>query len=613
MTNCHKTPAHGRYHNKRFNRDQLLDGLDHRCWGTFVQIPSNKKRGASAVAGRRFAGRASRALLGCVSVAAMVAMAGTSAKAEDQVTIKEIRELKAHLRMLEKRLDKQAQVQKRVLRHEAAYAPGAVEKGPYTPPMPWDKKFHLNGITITPGGFFAAEGVWRSRNQGADIGDVPFGSILPLSSPLAHTNELRFSARQSRVSALVQGYANPDVLVSGYGELDFLGAGNTANSNESNSYNLRIRHMYATVDWMNEGWHMLAGQNWSLATLQGQGITPRNEVIPLTIDAQYVAGFTWTRQPGLRVTKNFGDSLWFAASAEMPQTAGIQGCGGSVVGAGNSFGSATLPTGVTALCNEVSGGGGLLNQVTTYSLNHVPDIIAKTAWEPTIGDRRLHLEAMGMYTDLYDRVSPGATASPIGTNKDTAGWGVGGGVILPLMPKLVDLTGSALYGRGIGRYGSGGLSDATFNADGSLNPLPEVMFLTGATIHATPQLDLYANGGAEKILSPQYFPGYAGYGNPAFINNTGCSGIGIGACTGLSKDVWEVTGGFWDKVYDGAFGSLRVGMQYAYIKRDFFAGTGGLAAGAPALGGSTNENAAYASIRYYPFDAPPAPALQAKY
>ena len=222
--------------------------------------------------------------------------------------------------MLEKRLDKQATVTQQVIRQQAAY-PGP--SGPYEPPMPWDKKFHLNGITLTPGGFIAAEGVWRDRDQGADIGDAAFGSIPALNSPARAHEELRFTARQSRVSMLVQGDYNPDVLISGYGELDFLGAANTANSNESNSYTPRIRHMYATIDWKEKGLHLLGGQTWSLATMQGKGISPRNEVIPLTIDAQYVAGFTWTRQPGLRVTKNFGNDIWSAASAEKPQTTGF--------------------------------------------------------------------------------------------------------------------------------------------------------------------------------------------------------------------------------------------------------------------------------------------------
>ena len=36
-----------------------------------------------------------------------------------------------------------------------------------------------------------------------------------------------------------------------------------------------------------------------------KGITPRNEDIPLTIDAQYVAGFNWARQPGLARDQEF--------------------------------------------------------------------------------------------------------------------------------------------------------------------------------------------------------------------------------------------------------------------------------------------------------------------
>jgi hypothetical protein len=425
---------------------------------------------------------------------------------------------------------------------------------------------------------------------------------------------LRFSARQSRVSMLVQGNVNPDILVSGYGELDFLGAANSANSNESNSYNPRIRHMYATVDWQSEGWHLLAGQTWSLATMQGVGITPRKEITPLTIDAQYVAGFTWARQPGIRLVKSFGDTVWLGVSAEMAQTAGIQGCGGTTTGGSASVGSAVLPSGVTAVCNQTSIGGGLLDQVSTYSLNHIPDIIAKGVVEPVIAGRKIHLAAFGMYTDLYDRVYPGAAIGPVASNKNTTGWGVGGDIIIPVVPKWVDLTGSALYGRGIGRYGAGGLSDATFNADGSLDPLPEVMFLGGITVHATPQLELYANGGAEKILSAQYFPGYIGYGNPALVNDTGC-GFESGACTGPTKDVWEITGGFWDKVYQGDFGSVRVGMQYAYIHRDLFQGSAPAAVtGGTLLGGSTNEQEALMSFRYYPFDpAPAAPPLVTKY
>ncbi len=540
-------------------------------------------------------------------------MAASAAKAEDAVTIQEIKDLKAHLRMLEKRLDAQAKKTDKVLRHEAAYPPPGA---PYSPPMPWDKKFHLNGITLTPGGFLAAEGVWRSRDTGGDF-SPQFGSLPAYTTAPAHMNEIRGTARQSRVSLLAEGEINPSTVASAYGEFDFLASGITANSSESNSYQPRIRHLYGALDWNDIGVHLLAGQTWSLATLNNKGITPRNEVTPLTIDAQYVAGFTWARQPQIRLTKNFGDSFWVAASAEMPQTASP--CAG-----GNGTGAAIAGTTVggtnQAICSQVpSGGSGVLNTAYGYSINHIPDVIAKAAWEPTLGDRKIHIEGYGLYTDLYDYVEygnvtgAGTTGSPyvVGTSTnntryDTTGWGAGGGIIIPVIPKFIDVQGSGIIGRGIGRYGTSGLAAATFNPNGSLDPLPEVQYLGGVIVHATPQLDIYAYGGEEKILSADWTSTTgAGYSNP-LANNSGCY-IVNGTCAGKVQDAWEATVGFWDKIYEGAFGSIRVGLQYAYIQDDLFAGSANaasVAVGTPRF----NDQMVYASFRYYPFDAPPPPA-----
>lgn len=566
----------------------------------------------SAGVARRLGGFG-RHLLSGAALVALLATGSVAAKADDSNAelAAEIHALKAQLRHLEAKVDKHSvqihQVQVKASTYQANAA------APYEPPAAWDKKFHLNGITITPGGFFAMEGVYRSRDQGADF-NTPFGGIPEYNSPLAHLNELRGTARQSRLSLLVQGNYNPDVLVSGYGEFDFLGAANTANSNESNSYNPRIRHLYATIDWMGEGFHLLAGQTWSLVTLNSKGITPRNEVTPLTIDAQYVAGFNWTRTPQFRITKNFGDQFWLAASAEMPQTAGITGCSGTTVGGSATVGSAAIPGFGTAFCNQTSIGGGLLNQVTTYSFNHVPDFVAKAAWEPTFADRRVHIEGFGLYTDLYDGVEPTGTTNLI--KHDTSGWGAGGSVIVPIMPKFIDVQGTTMIGRGIGRYASGGLNNATFNANGSLYALPEVTFMGGAILHATPQLDLYAYGGEERILSRGVSTAangtLFGYSLPT-ANNSGCDFIG-GTCAANTKDVWEITGGLWDKVYQGDFGSVKVGVQYEYIERELFPGTGA-SAGLTAFNGSPrfNEQAGYVSFRYYPFDPPAPPPLVTKY
>ena len=218
--------------------------------------------------------------------------------------------------------------------------------------------------------------------------------------PLAHTSETRFTARQSRLSLLAQNDADTDTHLAFYGEFDFLGAAQTANSNESNSYNLRIRNLYGTVDWDSLGLEVLAGQSWSLVTLNSKGITPRNEVPPATIDAQYAVGFNWARQPQIRITKNWDKEFWLALSVENPQ---------STIAT-----NANPASGVTV--TDTSAGGSLFDKNNNYSLNHIPDVIAKAAWEPRIGDAQpLHVEAFGIYrSDFYDRVEHRGQATHFG-------------------------------------------------------------------------------------------------------------------------------------------------------------------------------------------------------
>ena len=253
-----------------------------------------------------------------------------SAYADD--TASEIRLLKERLKQLEQRVaeqgrrEKQTQEKLRQAAAQPAPAPGpGPGPAPYlypvgigVPPQPGPggltgtetavrglptlgpSTIYYKGITITPGGFLALESVTRNPFIGADIGSPPYTNIPFDFVPSSHSTEFRFSARQSRASLLAQGDVDPATHLSGYGEMDFLGAAGTANSNESNSYNLRIRHLYLTADNDDFGAHLLAGQEWSLATMNTKGITPRQEDIPLTIDAQYVPGFVWTRQPQIR-------------------------------------------------------------------------------------------------------------------------------------------------------------------------------------------------------------------------------------------------------------------------------------------------------------------------
>ncbi len=442
-------------------------------------------------------------------------------------------------------------------------------------------------VKVTMGGFAAAEGVYRSKQNVADIGSN-FSKIPYENSALAHLDETRFTARQSRLSVLVQGDVNPTTHAAFYGEFDFLGAAQTANSNESNSYNPRIRHVYGTVDWDDMGVHLLAGQNWSLATMNGKGITPRNEVIPATIEAQYAVGFVWQRTPQIRIVKDLMDKqLWIAASLENPQT---------TFGAAPT-GVSTTATGVTA--NVSAAGIGLLANVNNFSYNQVPDAIVKTAFEPDIGGARpLHLEAFGIFRGFYDRVTY-ATGNALGivpttTNKTTDGSGFGGGFTWTVVPKILDVQANALTGKGIGRYGSGQLPDVIPGTDGSLRPIRETMYLLGATLHATPTLDLYTYWGQEKQQKTgvtQIGTTFFGYGNPN-ANLAGCLVEG-GTCSPDTRQESQINFGLWDRFYQGKFGNLRVGLQFSHIELEAFSGLNGVRP-------KTSDDMVFTSFRYYP-------------
>ena len=436
--------------------------------------------------------------------------------------------------------------------------------------VPLVDKWYYKGVSIALGGFLAFETVYRSRNEASDIGSN-FSGIPLFNSPLSHMSEFRETARQSRLAGLVQGDVDAVTHLAMYGEFDFLAGPQTANSNESNSFSPRIRHFYGTVDWDDLGLHILAGQNWSLVTLDAVGENPRTELPPPVIDAQYVPGFAWTRQPQLRIVKDFNKQLYIGLSLENPQTTFYTGAN-------------ALPATLHLTFNSPA--GGQFASLNTLSVNHVPDVIAKVAFDPDPA-HNFHFEALAMWRDFYDRFNF--------QNHDYSGASAGVGAFIKVIPGVLDFQGTALYGQGIGRYGTSQLPDVTIRPDGALEPLTENAELLGLTLHGTPALDLYVFGGREQDAAKAFnLSGVAyGYGNPLY-SNSGCfSEIASGACVGNTREVDQITIGFWDNIYTGSFGNLRIGGQYSYTQRKTFEGVGG----APA----PDENMFFTSFRYYPF------------
>ncbi|WP_114238350.1 hypothetical protein [Dyella sp. C9] len=444
-------------------------------------------------------------------------------------------------------------------------------------------KIAYKGVNITLGGFLAAESIYRSAQEGADIASN-YSAIPYKNVQTAHMSEFRMSARQSRLSALAQGDVSPDTHLAGYIEMDFLGGAQTANSNESNSFNPRIRNVYMTSDWDNSGLHLLAGQNWSLLTLNSKGIMPRTELTPPQIDAQYIPGFTWARQAQIRLVKDWDKTYWLGISIENPQTTFY-----------SSPNQAKAPVQQTAY-NITAGSG--YDSANTLSLNHIPDVVVKFAADPGYG----HYEVFGLGRSFYNRYATNGSYS----NHDTWGGGWGFGAVLPLIDKVLDWQISGMEGKGIGRYGSAQLSDVTFSPNGNIAPIKENMLLTGLTWHANADVDVYLFGGRESDSKKDFdVNGLAlGYGNPAY-NNSGCDTVGAAAatCVGNAKDIWQGTAGFWWKFYQGKFGRMQFGAQYSHTEKEAFAGqgyvNGVLVNGAASP--KAKEDMFFTSFRYYPF------------
>ena len=485
---------------------------------------------------------------------------------------------------------KTAQQQARAAQDQAAAAavqtaaPVATPPAPAEPPLP-QGAFRVGGLTVTLGGFAAAEGVYRSRNQASSIASN-FGSIPLANSANNHIPEYRETAQQSRFSLLTEGQIDSTQKLTGYLETDFLSAGTSSNSNESNSYTLRLRQFWGNYDNTDLGLHVLGGQGWSLATMYKTGLIPRQENVPLTIDAQYVAGFDWARQAEIRVVKDFANhKVWAGLSLEEPQT---------------TFGSSGGPNCLTGAAASTATGGGTLeygqcggsnvNSIQSYSDNIAPDVIAKIAADPGWG----HYEVYGLLRFLGGRVS--FATSGTGKNYQTTGEGIGAGMILPVVPKMLDFQVSGLIGQGVGRYGTSQLADATFSPAGKIEPLSEYSIMGGFVGHPIPTVDVYAYGGAEGVARKSY-AGTAGYGNPA-VNLAGCQAE-LGSCNAVTSSVVEGTIGAWWRVIKSNYGTMQAGAQYAYVDRNAFPGVG--ATRGSTLSPSANENMFLFSIRYLPF------------
>jgi hypothetical protein len=571
------------------------------------------------------------------------------------------------------------------------------------------------GIGISPGGYLAAESVYRSKATGGDI-PTAFSSIPYEGADAYSLSEFYGSARQSRVTMMAEGKPSWGTL-RGYYEADFLGTGITSNNNQSNSYVLRQRVLWAQAE-TNNHWAFTGGQLWSLATEDKKGISNLSSDIltPQTIDPNYVAGFVWTRQYGFRVTKTF-DHVAFGIAAENPQllyTATLAGNTpyailGSAGQNGGNYNAAISASGTTTYVqnysNEklVDAAGIAVNSylpvyntivantnVTNISFNKAPDFIVKAAFDPGWG----HYEIFGLAGFAHETVYPGVTTNSVkyGNQKDIQGYagaapnsvvvassstagsfsnsitlgGIGGSLRVPVVKDKLTFGAKALYGPGMGRYGNTGLADVTSDASGELAPIHNLSGLLTLEANPTPRLLVYLNYGGDYAGRTDFSnPGALTLGSPAAtfcetaataatastlcstsptaamiaaggswgghwstqttqqpvgygsrytsvsatcatVANPGYQSGSVGylpagsGCGNQTRDVQEITAGYWYDIYKGDHGRLRQAIQYGYAVREGWSGTStGGSLSSPLIGAKGIDNMVWTSFRYY--------------
>jgi hypothetical protein len=528
---------------------------------------------------------------------------------------------------------------------------GAAESGlnlqdtqtnPNAKPNPMESavvSIHFRGITITPGGFAAAEFVRRSRGLASDI-PTPFNSLTMPGASQSSLSEFFGSARQSRPTIYIDGRLK-NVEFSSYVSGDFLSSGDTSTATQTNSYTFRLRQAWGQAKFDN-GWSILGGQMWSLVTENKASIAPSddlgktNDSRPMTIDPGYNVGFTFARQYGLRVTKTFGSKVALAVAMENAQ-ATLSTHGNTTnfllgqAGASNSYNDAVTgcttssytPTGATTPTYYTT-----CSPAGSYAFNPSPDIVAKAAFDPGFG----HYEVFGLYDRFRDRVFPcanfvlgtsGPCPSGMGTgpnalgayNSSKNGGGFGANARWNFYNKHIVFGLHGFGGSGVGRYGAAQLSDLAIHADGTPDLIKNYQGLTSLEWHGK-KLDVYAYTGAEYDGRTSDYDvataAYVGYGSPHF-NNSGCytetppstsvtSGFNPGSlskCTADTRAVIEGTTGFWYRFYNGPRGRFQFGTQYSYVTRQTWSGVGAGGSKAPGVTPEGLDSMVFTSFRYY--------------
>jgi len=422
----------------------------------------------------------------------------------------------------------------------------------------------LGNVCIVPIGFMDLTSVWRDKNAGSSMGSN-FGSIPYNNTVNGNLSEFRFTPQNSRIGFRIDGDWKGTHFI-GYNEFDFNGtSGSNGIAVNNGAFVPRLRLFW--VDARRSKIEFLAGQSWSLLTPNRRGLSalPGDLFYSQVIDINYIAGLTWTRQPGMRILYHPSDKVTFGFSAEQPDQYAGGSAGGSTITYPAAF--ASLANAQLDISQNVSAGQNILNQPTV-----TPDFIAKVAFDP---NSRFHVDLAGIERN-FKTVNPSLLSQHFTTE--------GGGVELGINAEIFKgfrLINTDYWSDGGGRYIFGQAPDVIVRADGSLSPIHSGGFIGGFEDTVKNTL-LYAYYGVDYI------------GRDLTYTSATAAPVGYGPISsdGQNRAINEVTFGFNQTIWrDPRFGAINLMGQYEWLEREpWFAATT-----APK---ATHDNTIYVNVRY---------------
>jgi hypothetical protein len=421
----------------------------------------------------------------------------------------------------------------------------------------------MGNVCIVPIGFMDLTPFWRDKNaassMGSNFGSVPYNNVVN-----GNLSEFHFSEQNSRLGLRVDGDWKGAHFI-GYNEFDFNGTSGSSSLAVSNGAIVpRLRLFW--VDVRKGKVEFLAGQSWSMMTPNRKGISalPGDLFYSQVIDINYVAGLTWTRQPGVRVLYHPNSKVTFGFSVEQPD----QYQGGSAGGS-----SIVLPAGLTGLTTtQLDSGASIATQNYLAQPGFTPDFIAKVAFDPS---SRFHFEVAGIESNF----KTAALSAPFITHT-TQGGGLMFGANAEIFKNFRVITTNFLTD-GDGRYLFGQAPDLVVRADGSLSP-----------VHAYGTVDGFEFTHKNTLMYAYYGADYIGR-NTTIDTNGSLVGYGYrGSANSQNRDIQELTFGFNQTIWrDPRYGAINVMGQYEWLMRAPWY----VAPGAPK---GTHDNTIFFNIRY---------------